>query len=76
LSACATKGYKIDPRSAKALEVKRAWLAGKATDKDLAAAWAAARAAAWAAAWDAAWDAQNKKLEEMLQISPRFEEAT
>ena len=61
-----------DPRSLRAIEVKRAWLRGKATDKELAAAraaagaarhaaWAAAEGAAWAAAWtaaeDAAWDA-------------------
>ena len=42
-----------DPRSVKAIAVKRAWLRGEATDEDLAAA----RAAAWAAAGDgaAAW---------------------
>jgi hypothetical protein len=56
-----------DPRSAEALRVKRLWVDGQATDKELEAAreaaWAvvegaawAARAAAWAA-WDAAWDA-------------------
>ena len=65
-----------------AIKVKRAWLEGKATDKELhvardaawAAAWAAARAAAWNAAWNAAWDAardaerkaQNRKLTQML----------
>ena len=42
-----------DPRSLRALEVKRMWLAGDATDKDLAAALDAALDAAWAAAWDA-----------------------
>lgn len=64
-----------DPRSLNALEVKRRWLRGEATDSELAAAsaaasaaaWAAARdaarAAAWAAAWDAAWDAQAAELE-------------
>ncbi len=55
-----------DERSWNAIKVKRAWLKGKATDKELAAARAAARDAAWAAAWDvvvwvvardAAWDA-------------------
>ncbi len=45
--------------SLKALQVKRLWLDGKATDEELAAAWAAAAwaAAAWAAARAAAWDA-------------------
>lgn len=47
-----------DERSWNALKVKRLWLDGKATDKELAAAmytaWDAARAAARAAAWDAA----------------------
>lgn len=54
-----------DPRSMRAIEVKRAWLRGEATDEELvaaeAAAWAAAEAAAGAAAWTAAegaaWDA-------------------
>ncbi len=61
-----------DPRSLRVIEVKRAWLRGKATDEELAAAQDAARAArhaAWAAArraaldsaqvaaWDAAWAA-------------------
>ena len=50
-----------DKRSWKAIEAKRAWLDGKATDQELdaarAAAWAAAGAAARAAAWDAAWAA-------------------
>jgi hypothetical protein len=47
-----------DPRSIEAVRVKREWLAGRATDAELAvagaAAWAAAGAAAWAAAGDAA----------------------
>ena len=50
-----------DPRSIKAIEVKRAWMRGEATDEELdaarAAAWAAAWGAAWAAARAAAWDA-------------------
>ena len=54
-------GRKVDPRSREAVRVKMAWLDGKATDKELAAAKAAAGAAAGAAAWDAAgaaaWDA-------------------
>lgn len=58
-----------DPRSINAIVVKRRWIAGEATDEELAAAeadaWAAAEAAAetaWAAAWaawDASWDAQD-----------------
>ena len=65
-----------DPRSLKAIEVKRKWLRSEATDAELAAAWAAAsaaaRAAAWAAwaasgaAWDAARDAQTKKFLEIV----------
>jgi hypothetical protein len=62
-----------EDRPRKAIDVARRYADGKATDKELdaawAAAWAAARAAAWAAAWaaaraaardaarDAAWDA-------------------
>lgn len=40
-----------DERSWTAIKVKRAWVAGKATDDELAAA----RLAAWNAAWDAVW---------------------
>jgi hypothetical protein len=70
---CAEEALKLvdkpDPRSVKAIRVKRAWLAGEATDGQLDAAmaaawdaardaaWDAARAAAWAAAWAAARDA-------------------
>src|SRR3990167_4497527 len=39
-------GREPDKRSWKALLVKRQWLDGRATDEELAAAWAAARAAA------------------------------
>jgi hypothetical protein len=58
-----------DPRSVAAIETKRRWLRGEATDEKLYAAWAAARyaardaageaavAAARYAAWVAAWDA-------------------
>ena len=67
-----------DPRSLKALEVKRAWLDGNATDAELDAAWDAARDAAWdaarAAAWaaaraaarDAARDAQRERFAAMM----------
>jgi hypothetical protein len=65
LDAIASRGETVDPRSRRAIEVKRLWLDGQATDEELAAARDAAgaaardaaRAAAWAAAWDAAWDA-------------------
>ena len=73
---------KPDPRSLNALEVKRRWLAGKATDEELraaraaawAAAWATARATARAATWDAvgaaardaARDAQNEHFFKLL----------
>jgi len=50
-----------DERSWDAIKVKRLWIKGKATDKELAAAraadWAAARAAAGAVARAAAWAA-------------------
>lgn len=58
-----------DPRSLRAIEAKRAWIRGEATDDELEAARAAAldaaraatldaaRAAAEGAAWDAAWEA-------------------
>lgn len=67
--------YPGDMRPRRAIEVKRLWIDGKATDAERAAAWAAARAAAWdaanawaawaatvaarAAARAAAWDAAN-----------------
>ena len=43
-----------DPSSIKAVEVKRAWMRGEASDEELDAARDAAKAAAWAAAGDAA----------------------
>ena len=71
-----------DPRSVRAIEIKRSWLDGKATIEELDAArdaaWvaasAAARAAARDAAWDAAWaaaraaarDGQNAELTRLL----------
>ena len=75
-------GYEPHMDSLKALQVKRLWLDGNATDSELdaarAAAWDAARDAAWAAArdaaraaardaaWAAAWAAYNDQLEQML----------
>ena len=53
LDAEEAAGRTVDPRSRRAIEVKRLWLEGKATDQELAAAWDAARDAAWVAAWDA-----------------------
>ena len=80
---CAEETLKLvdkpDPRSVAAIEVKRKWVDGKATDDELAAAgaaaWAAARDAAWdaawaaarATAWDTASDAQNHQLIHMLK---------
>ena len=57
LAFVALGGATIDPRSLAAIEVKRRWVRGEATDEDLAAARAAARAAAWDASWDASWAA-------------------
>jgi hypothetical protein len=48
-------GREPHPDSWKAIEVKRRWMAGVATDEDLSAASATAWDAAWATAWDAAW---------------------
>lgn len=48
-----------DPRSLRAIEVKRAWLRGKATDEELAAALAAAQDAAWGFAWNGVWNASH-----------------
>jgi len=47
-------GREPDPRSWKAVQTKRRWLAGKATDEELDAAGSAAAIAAWSAAWSAA----------------------
>ena len=43
-----------DPRSVAAIETKRRWMRGEATDAELVAARDAARIAAWGAAYDAA----------------------
>ena len=67
-------GREPNPRSWAAIEVKRRWLKGEATDEELYVARAAARNAAWdaarvaarVAAWAAARATQNAKLEEML----------
>ena len=74
-----------DPRSVAACDVAEHHANGKATDEELAAAWAAVRAAAsdaaWAAAsdtaraaaWAAARDAQVAKLKEMVLEEHRHE---
>jgi len=75
-------GRKVDPRSRAAIATKLAWLDGKATDDDLAAAWAAAwdaasaaaSAAAWAAARaarDAAWDAARAAASDAARAAAR-----
>ena len=66
-----------DPRSVAALDVAERHADGRATDDELAAAWAAAwaaaaRDAAWAAARDAARDAQNTALTEtVMALAPK-----
>ena len=62
-----------DERSRQAVEIKEAWLAGKATDQILNEAWAAAGDAAGDAAWDAAVAAQNAELERRLKALLRKE---
>ena len=58
-----------NPHSVRAIEVKRAWLRGKATDEELAAARRAARAArhaTWAAAEAAERQWQIEELQKIL----------
>ena len=66
-------GREPDPRSWQAIETKRKWLRGEASDQELYAARDAARAAArdaaWAAARDAARAAQNRKLTRMIMAA-------
>ena len=66
-----------DPRSINAIAVKRRWIAGEATDEELAAAWHAACAAAetaWAAvrparaAADVSWAARNAQVDMLTQM--------
>ena len=70
------RGQKADKRSWVAIETKRRWMKGEATDKELAAARAAARAAAWDAAWAAARDAQGVLLERLFNGLLETVEAT
>ena len=58
-----------DPSSVEAIRVKRRWMAGDATDRELAAAWAAARAAAEAAAWAAAEAAAVAAVEDAARAA-------
>ena len=64
-----------DPRSLRAIEVKRAWLRGEATDEELAAARYAALDSAEAAALDsaeaAAWAAARYAAREAAQAAAR-----
>ena len=71
-----------DPRSVAAIETKRRWMRGEATDEELSAthdaawdaawevaqdaAWSAAQSAAWSAAWEVAQDELNACLEALL----------
>ena len=48
-----SQGERVHPMSRHAIDVKRLWIKGEATDKDLATA----RSSAWDAARDVAWDA-------------------
>ena len=53
------RGAGVDPCSWAAIETKRRWLRGEATDAELRAAWSAAWSAAWRAARSAAWSAES-----------------
>jgi hypothetical protein len=69
------KEYPDDKRPRMAIETARKFANGKATQEELAAAWAAAWAAAREAAWEAAGEAareaerkwQNKRIAELLK---------
>ena len=71
---CAEKALTLvpnpDPRSVKAIRVARLFARGKATRKELAAAWAAAWDAARAAAGDAARAWQTERLFDYLEGEP------
>ena len=81
LSKERSAGREPDPRSWAAIEAKRAWLRGEATDEELRAARVAAEdvpEAAWAAAWtaaeaagvavmSAAWAGQVEMVREILK---------
>ena len=61
-----------DERCWGALEAKRRWLDGQATNDELAAAGYAAGDAAWDAAWDAEIEWQSQRLtERLLSLEPR-----
>jgi hypothetical protein len=49
-----------DPKSLRAIEIKKLWIDGKATNEELEAAQEAARNAAWYDAWEAAWCAAKE----------------
>ena len=70
LSKERSAGREPDPRSWAAIEAKRAWLRGEATDEELRAARVAAEdvpEAAWTAAWAAAWAGQVEMVREILK---------
>ena len=57
-------GGVVDPCSRAAIETKRRWLRGEASDEELSAARNAAREAAWNAAREAAWSAAREAARE------------
>lgn len=61
-----------DPRSVRAIEVKRAWIRGEATDDELEAARAAALDAAEDAARAAAWNAAHAAAGVAARAAARF----
>jgi hypothetical protein len=71
-----TYARRPDPRSVEALQIKRLWLAGKATDEDLVGARKKAEAAVWAAKKDsttaaaqAAVSAASARIEARIEAS-------
>jgi acyl-CoA synthetase (AMP-forming)/AMP-acid ligase II len=57
-------GAEIDPRSVEAIDTKRRWMRGEASDKELSAAWSAA----WSAAGSAADASYNIRVEELIAL--------
>ncbi len=58
-----------DERSWNAIRVKREWMDGKATDEELAAAWAAACDAAWDAAWNSVRNAARNAAKDPEKVT-------
>ena len=63
------QGREPDERSWKAVEMRRRWLRGEATDEELSAAWSAAESAAWSAAARSAARSAAESAEREWQLN-------